>query len=401
MKEILVITGIYRVYHISLKSCLGKTLARLVEEDLLACDQRFLEGSADADCLDGALELQRDRSVLETACREFIGLGDEGVLEAVVVVLGNLATDTGLVEDVDQVQSRLGVHGQLTLGTDDLGGVFLTGGHHARGVEVGNLAVVELHQTDGVVAVVVLAQVGLNGSDTHCGHGLDLAILTEEPQSQVDVMDGAVHEDTTRELGVGDEEPGGVQLVAGLTAHDGGRTNSTSRHLVECVTVGGIEATGETAHHFQFGLLGCCVEDGLGLLRRDMLAALPEGIEGKEVGTYDLDTGRQGLLAENVLASLNGLDGLFSVHGGRGSNDDGLQAFVLQHVLIVLVGRDSVRTKVRPGPFQLRVVRSANGDEVCTGSTLQEVEGMTLAHAAQTGTANLKLSGRHCDGKGG
>lgn len=386
---------------ISLKSCLGNTLTSLVEEDLLARDQRFLKGSADADCLDGALELQRDRGVLETAGREFIRLSDECILEAIVVVLGDLATDTVLVEDVDQVQGRLGVNGQLTLGADDFGGVFLAGCHHARGVEVGDFAVMELHQTDGVVPVVMLAQVGLNGGDTHRRHRLDLAVLAEEPQSQVDIVDGAVHEDTTRELGVGDEEPGGVQLVAGLTAHDGGSTNSTSGHLVECITVGGIEATGETAHYFEFGLLGCCIEDGLGLLKRHVSCIAREASGGKEVKTYDLDTGRQGFLAENVLASLNGLNGLFSVHGGRGRNDDGLQAFVLQHVLVVLVCRDSVRSKVGLGPFQFRVVRSADGDKVCTGSTLQEVEGMTLAHAAQTGTANLQLSGRHCDDKGG
>lgn len=86
-------------------------------------------------------------------------------------------------------------------------------------------------------------------------------------------MDGAVDEDTTGELGVFDEETRGVELVAGLGAEDAGGADQAVVHLVEGVTVGGVEAAGETAHDFLVGellngfIFG--VDDGLGLLFHD------------------------------------------------------------------------------------------------------------------------------------
>ena len=85
-------------------------------------------------------------------------------------------------------------------------------------------------------------------------------------------MDGAVDEDTARELSVFDEEARGVELVAGLGAEDAGGPDQAVIHLVEGITVGSVEAAGETTHDFLVGellnrfIVG--VNDGLGLLHR-------------------------------------------------------------------------------------------------------------------------------------
>lgn len=244
------------------------TVTGLVEEDLLPRNERLLERSSDAHGLHGALELQRHGGVLQARRRELVGLGDERVLEPIVVMLGHLTADTHVVVDIHQVQRRLRVHGQLPLRAYNLGGIFLTGGHHARGVEVGNLAVVELDEPNRVVTIVVLAKIRLHGCDTHSRHGLDLTVLTEEPEGEVDVMDGAVNKDSAGEFGVGDEEAGGIKLVAGLTAHDGGGANGAGRHLGEGISIGSIEATGKTAHHLEVRLLVSGIQDRLRLFKR-------------------------------------------------------------------------------------------------------------------------------------
>lgn len=46
-------------------------------------------------------------------------------------------------------------------------------------------------------------------------------------------------------------------------------------------------------------------------------------------------------------------------------------------------------------PFKLSIVRGASGDQLGTGSSLEEVEGMALAHATETSTANFELSSSH------
>jgi hypothetical protein len=41
---------------------------------------------------------------------------------------------------------------------------------------------VELDNSQGIVSVIVLAEVGLHGSDTDSSHALDLAVFAEEPK---------------------------------------------------------------------------------------------------------------------------------------------------------------------------------------------------------------------------
>ena len=52
----------------------------------------------------------------------------------------------------------------------------------------------------------MLAQVGLNGCDAARYDGFYDCVLAEEPEGEVDVVDGAVDEDAAGEFGVGYEE---------------------------------------------------------------------------------------------------------------------------------------------------------------------------------------------------
>ena len=63
-------------------------------------------------------------------------------------------------------------------------------------------------------------------------------------------MDRTIDEYTAGELGVGDEEAGWVELVAGLGAEDGGAADESAVHFLEGVPVGVVEASGESAHDF-------------------------------------------------------------------------------------------------------------------------------------------------------
>ena len=112
---------------------------------------------------------------------------------------------------------------------------------------------------------------------------------------------------------------------------------------------------------------------------------------------YNFNTCGQRLLTQDVLVGCDGLDGLLGMHGGGRSNDNSFQALMFKHVIVVLVQLHAVRSKVDLGPFQFRVVRRASCHEVGTGGPLKEVQGMALAHAAETSTADFQLSSRHGD----
>lgn len=113
------------------------------------------------------------------------------------------------------------------------------------------------------------------------------------------------------------------------------------------------------------------------------------------VGTYDFDTCGQRLLAENVLVGFNRLDCLLGVNSGRGCNHDSLQTLMLQHIVVVLVQRHAKWNQVCLGPFELSGIWRTGGDEFSARSALQEVQGVTLAHAAETGAADLHSLGGH------
>ena len=94
-------------------------------------------------------------------------------------------------------------------------------------------------------------------------------------------------------------------------------------------------------------------------------------------------------------AQLDRLDGLLSVHNRRGSNDHGLQFFLLlQHLIVVRVGPYSLEVSRRPG--QLLGVWRCDGNDFGAGGQGVEMESVTRSHAAEAGDGDLEFGGRHC-----
>ena len=185
------------------------------------------------------------------------------MLESAIVITRNLATNASGLVHLDQRALGIGIDSQLAVSADNLSHIVLASSHHARRVEVSHLAAPELDNADTVIHILVLSELGLNSADTHRHNALDDGVLAEVPQSKIDVVDVAIDEDTTTELSVGNEETGGVELVASLGAEDGGTTNSAVIHALESVTVRGVEAAREAAHHLKVWLLGSSINNGL------------------------------------------------------------------------------------------------------------------------------------------
>jgi len=129
-------------------------------------------------------------------------------------VLRDLFPDAVRFPHVHEGALRVGIDRQFALGADDLGHVVLARCHHSAAVKVCNLSTPKLHDADAIVDVLVFSKLRLHGGDAHGCHGFHDAVLTEEPQRKIDVVDVAVHEDAAGKLGVFDKETERVQLIA-------------------------------------------------------------------------------------------------------------------------------------------------------------------------------------------
>lgn len=75
---------------------------------------------------------------------------------------------------------------------------------------------VKLDDTKRIIPIIMLPQIRLHSRNPNSSNALHLGLLTKEPQGQINIVNGTVNEDPTRELGVRDEEPGRIELVACL-----------------------------------------------------------------------------------------------------------------------------------------------------------------------------------------
>lgn len=94
----------------------------------------------------------------------------------------------------------------------------------------------------------MFSEIRLHGSNTDRSHTLNLAVLAEEPKSEINIVDRAVDKDSTREFGVRDEETTWIQLVAGLRPEDGWSTDIAISHASMSIAVGCVEAAREAAN---------------------------------------------------------------------------------------------------------------------------------------------------------
>ena len=109
------------------------------------------------------------------------------------------------------------------------------------------------------------------------------------------------------------------------------------------------------------------------------------------MSTHHIDVGGQGLLAQNVQVFAHRLDGLFGVNRSRSADYYGIEPGVLQHLLVVVVQSHAIGLEVELAPGELLLVRRKGSNEFCAGRPIEEVEGMSLAHATESGGGNLEL----------
>lgn len=207
-----------------------------------ASEESLLESETDLQALDAKIKRKRNRLVVENALAEFNCLGGEGVLETLPVLGLHLVGDTDTACYLDLVAAGVNVDGELALGSGDFGAHVVAVGLSAGDVVVTHGAVVVLHDTNTVVDVVKLLQLGVvgDGSDGPACLGLDVA---EEVESQVNVVDSAVVEDTTVLGSVADEKSSGIEKISGLAADKERSANDTLLHLGLGITVRCIESS--------------------------------------------------------------------------------------------------------------------------------------------------------------
>lgn len=81
----------------------------------------------------------------------------------------------------------------------------------------------------------------------------------------------------------------------------------------------------------------------------------------------------RGFSHKDMLVGINGFDGLLGVDSCHGGDDDGLQAFLLQHLVVVFVQAHAVRLEVDFSPLDLGVIGRAGCDQFCARCAVQEM----------------------------
>jgi hypothetical protein len=118
-------------------------------------------------------------------------------------------------------------------------------------------------------------------------------------------------------------------------------------------------------------------------------------MEGLVEGTNHFNTCAQWLLAQDMEIGINGFDSLFSMHRSHGCNDHSLQAFLFEHLIIVLIQTNSKRFEVLLSPLNFFVVGCAGCYKLCPWSAVQEMSGMSFAHAAEACAGDSELLRGH------
>ena len=94
---------------------------------------------------------------------------------------------------------------------------------------------------------------------------------------------------------------------------------------------------------------------------------------------------------------LDGFDRLLSMHSCHAGNDDCLQPLLLDHLFVRGVDSDTPWLEVLFRPLDFALVWCAGCDELGAGCAVEEVQGVTLAHAAEACAGDLEFLRRHVD----
>ena len=246
--------------------------SRLIKPDLLPINQTFLQCTPNLHSLHRSRQLHRHLPIIQTRSSKLVRLSHERLLEPSVIRSGYFSPNPRRLIDVNKIALRLHIDSQFPLCTDNLSSVLLPRSHHARAIQIRNPSAIELDDPNRIIPVIGLQQRRLDGRNPTRNNRLDSRVLPEEPQRKIDIMDRAINKDPGRELRVGDKEPTRIKLIARLTPENRRPPNKARIHLLPRVTVGSVEAAGETAHDLQMRLLFCSVDNPLRLYTKSTLS---------------------------------------------------------------------------------------------------------------------------------
>lgn len=121
------------------------------------------------------------------------------------------------------------------------------------------------------------------------------------------------------------------------------------------------------------------------------------GEEGAK--TYDFNTRTQRLLAQNMQIGFNCLDSLLSMYSRHGCDDYSLQAFLLEHLVIVLIQAHAKWFQMLLCPLDLSIIWCARSYELCSWCAIEEMKGVAFAHASEAGASDSELLRWHFERK--
>lgn len=99
--------------------------------------------------------------------------------------------------------------------------------------------------------------------------------------------------------------------------------------------------------------------------------------------TYLFQLRAERLLAQNMLAGFNCLDGVLCMDGGDGGDADSLKALVLQHLVVIGVDLDTPWLEILLCPHNLILSRCECCYELSLGRAVKKVVCVAGAHAAK------------------
>lgn len=180
------------------------------------------------------------------------------MLETVPVLGLNLMTNAQLIGQDNLVVLGHNVDADLSTGTGHFGADVVAVGLGAGAVEVGNLVVPELDDTNSVIDVIGFLELGVVSQGTNSPARLGDGVV-EEPKGQINVVDGAVDKDAAVSGGIAYKETSLIKHIASVGAHYEGFTNGILLYLENGFAVGVVEATGESSHDFEVGFLSSSI----------------------------------------------------------------------------------------------------------------------------------------------
>ncbi len=233
-------------------------------------------------------------------------------------------------------------------------------------VDAADCAIAIPQGDQGGIDVAGFADGGINQHAAGCKHGVNLVIQQES--GHVEVVDGLIEEDAARDLDVGDRW--GFRITAGDT-HDVGNTDLAGCNHISSPLEIGIEATIESDLELDSGLFHCCQ---------------------RFVYLDQIKMNR--LFTEDVFASLGAFLDQAGVCVGAGANNDGIDAWILKDIPVVLLGIGDV--EIRSQSFGGREVNVRHGHQIHVGNAMRQMLAVQATDPSGSDESDVEFLGHTC-----